>query len=78
MSQLPCPKWHNSYVLTLLWTENGHDHEFEETIGPIIHFKFQKGAREYPICGRFATSMCTVAEPALNAVTQLCHERVDS
>jgi len=58
-------------LVDLKWPLCVRDRGVHETLGcPICHFRFQKCARERPLCGRYAPSMRTFAEPALNQAPQ--------
>ncbi len=86
----PCPKWNTSCALAFLWTYNGHrmclSVKATETVGcPIPHFSVQNSARERPLCGSYAPSIRTSAEPALGQAPQQTstrhafrHESADS
>ncbi len=53
----------------LQWPPRARVRKVHETEGcPIPHFSNQKGARERPLCGRYAPSIRTSAEHALGRV----------
>ncbi len=72
--------------MDLKWPPCACAREVHETVGcPIPHFSVQKGARERLLCGRYAPSIRTSAEPALGRAdfyptvkAELHHESADS
>ncbi len=53
--------------LVVLWTSNGH---CVHVSIKYTDFSVQKGARERPLCGYYAPSIRTSAEPALGRAPQ--------
>jgi len=66
----PCPKWHTSYALSVLWTYNGCRIHRSVKYMRLCHFRFQKGAHQHPLCGQYSPSMRTFAEHALMRALQ--------